>query len=95
MGHLSVCECYINLITALQTLLQTRHFKDAASKFMITEGLRRSFATPNPFVLTDKICLNQSSIRNLMLMLWIASIEKWSKKGGRKRRLREKHFGAC
>ena len=23
------------------------------------EGLRRSFATPNPFVLTNKICLNQ------------------------------------
>ena len=23
------------------------------------EGLRHSFATPNPFVLTNKICLNQ------------------------------------
>ena len=23
------------------------------------EGLRLSFATPNPFVLTNKICLNQ------------------------------------
>ena len=25
----------------------------------VGEGLRRSFATPNPFVLTNKICLNQ------------------------------------
>ena len=27
----------------------------------VGEGLRRSFATPNPFVLTNKICLNQLS----------------------------------
>ena len=26
----------------------------------IGEGLRRSFATPDPFVLTNKICLNQN-----------------------------------
>ena len=26
----------------------------------VGEGLRRSFATPNPFVLINKICLNQS-----------------------------------
>ena len=26
----------------------------------VAEGLRRSFATPNPFVLTNKICLNQT-----------------------------------
>ena len=25
----------------------------------VGEGLRRSFATPNPFALTNKICLNQ------------------------------------
>ena len=25
----------------------------------VGEGLRRSFATPNPFALTKKICLNQ------------------------------------
>ena len=25
----------------------------------VGEGLRGSFATPNPFVLTNKICLNQ------------------------------------
>ena len=25
----------------------------------VGEGLRRSFAKPNPFVLTHKICLNQ------------------------------------
>ena len=27
---------------------------------MLGEGLRRSFATPNLFVLTNKICLNQN-----------------------------------
>ena len=26
---------------------------------LFREGLRRSFAMPNPFVLTNKICLNQ------------------------------------
>ena len=27
------------------------------------EGLRRSFAMPNPFVLTNKICLNQPLVQ--------------------------------
>ena len=27
----------------------------------VGEGLHRSFATPDPFVLTNKICLNQES----------------------------------
>ena len=26
----------------------------------VGEGLRRSFATPNPIALTNKICLNQN-----------------------------------
>ena len=30
------------------------------------EGLHRSFATPNPFVLTNKICLNQIVVRALL-----------------------------
>ena len=30
-------------------------------KVYVGEGLRRSFATPNPFVLTNKIRLNQTN----------------------------------
>ena len=29
-------------------------------KHIVGEGLRRSFATPNSFVLSNKICLNQT-----------------------------------
>ena len=35
-------------------------FKGVNVCVYVGEGLRRSFATPDPFVLTNKICLNQS-----------------------------------
>ena len=34
-------------------------FKGVNVCVYVGEGLRRSFATPDPFVLTNKICLNQ------------------------------------
>ena len=34
-------------------------FKGVNVCVYVGEGLHRSFATPNPFVLTNKICLNQ------------------------------------
>ena len=36
-------------------------FKGVNVCVYVGEGLRRSFATPDPFVLTNKICLNQST----------------------------------
>ena len=36
-------------------------FKGVNVCVYVGEGLRRSFATPDPFVLTNKICLNQTS----------------------------------
>ena len=35
-------------------------FKGVNVCMYVGEGLRRSFATPNPFVFTNKICLNQA-----------------------------------
>ena len=35
-------------------------FKGVNVYVYVGEGLRRSFAMPDPFVLTNKICLNQS-----------------------------------
>ena len=37
-------------------------FKGVNVCVYVGEGLRRSFATPDPFVLTNKICLNQKEI---------------------------------
>ena len=37
-------------------------FKGVNVCVYVGEGLRRSFATPNPFVLTNKICLNQTIV---------------------------------
>ena len=43
-------------------------FKGVNVCVYVGEGLRRSFATPDPFVLTNKICLNQPvPIRSLKL----------------------------
>ena len=38
------------------------------------EGLRRSFAKPNPFVLTNKICLNQGTY-HIVLVLHMIEIK--------------------
>ena len=35
-------------------------FKGVNVCVYVGDGLRRSFATPDPFVLTNKICLNQN-----------------------------------
>ena len=39
------------------------------------EGLRRSFVTPNPFVFTNKICLNQMHkfiiVLSIKIQIWI------------------------
>ena len=36
----------------------------------VGEGLRRSFATPDPFILTNKICLNQYPfLSNIVYMI--------------------------
>ena len=42
-------------------IVYVMHFQsqDSAIELTFGESLRRSFATPNPFVLTNKICLNQ------------------------------------
>ena len=37
-------------------------FKGVNVCVYVGEGLRRSFAMPDPFVLTNKICLNQNSL---------------------------------
>ena len=37
-------------------------FKGVNVCVYVGEGLRRSLATPDPFVLTNKICLNQIQI---------------------------------
>ena len=36
-------------------------FKGVNVCVYVGEGLRRSLATPDPFVLTNKICLNQTN----------------------------------
>ena len=38
-------------------------------EYNIGEGLRRSFATPNPFVLTNNICLNQYNIQQAFIYI--------------------------
>ena len=38
-------------------------FKGVNVCVYVGEGLRRSFATPNPFELTNKICLNQEQFQ--------------------------------
>ena len=43
-------------------------FKGVNVCVYVGEGLRRSFATPDPFVLTNKICLNQVMHRILFNM---------------------------
>ena len=40
-------------------------FKGVNVCVYVGEGLHRSFATPNPFVLTNKICLNQWQYTNI------------------------------
>ena len=42
------------------SFLGIRYVFVSANVFVyVGEGLRRSFATPNPFVFTNKVCLNQ------------------------------------
>ena len=41
-------------------------FKGVNVCVYVGEGLRRSFATPDPFVLTNKICLNQQNSLTFM-----------------------------
>ena len=42
----------------------------------VGEGLRRSFATPNPVVLTNKICLNQAYKSPLFSVTRRASVDQ-------------------
>ena len=54
-------------------------FKSVNGCVYVGEGLRRSFATPDPFVLTNKICLNQ----DIPIILHTDSVKQhvWIRKG--------------
>ena len=42
----------------------------------VGEGLRRSFAKPNHFVLVNKICLNQLYELHMSTMIWTSHISR-------------------
>ena len=49
----------IHIVHVIWYLISWYVFKGVNVCVYVGEGLRRSFATPDPFVLTNKICLNQ------------------------------------
>ena len=57
------CSLSYKVFSAVWAIPSTQYIKILEIK--LGKGLRRSFAMPNPFVLNNKICLNQIKLVNL------------------------------
>ena len=53
----------------------TRTLRNVITCINLGEGLCRSLATPDPFVLTNKICLNQHVLMDIVKLLQTWLIE--------------------